>query len=140
MTGALLTWAEAHAALVASDGARLPVTLDDMPADGTDCVMLSTLVGDPYVRRYKSGGYIAAYPFALYLRVHGGDTASRLDAMKVLGDVASSIEGGEDRPTAPDGYEVLGMELRTPPVKIAVDESGSEDYQVTFVMTYRKRG
>lgn len=140
MTAALLTWAETHPALVDSGGAQLPVLLEDLPADGTDGVMLSTLVGEPYVRRYKSGGYIASYPFGLWLRVNGGDTASRLDAMKVLGDVASSIEGGEDKPASPDGYEVQGVELRTPPVKVAAGESGSEDYQVTFEMTYRKRG
>lgn len=140
VVGAVLAWLEAHPSLVDGHGAHLPVLLEDLPADGRDAVMLSTLVGEPYVKRYKSGGYLAEFPFAVYLRSNGGDTASRIDAIKVLGDVSASIDTREAWPAEPAGVNWVRLERRTLPVRVATGETGPEDYQVTFTITYRKRG
>jgi hypothetical protein len=139
VVGAVLSWLEAHPALVVS-GAQLPVMLEDLPADGSDAVMLSTLVGEPYVKRYKAGGYLAEYPFAVYLRSNGADTAARIDAMEVLGDLSSSIDSREAWPAEPAGFNWVSLERRTLPVRTAIGETGPEDYQVTFTLQYRKRG
>lgn len=137
ITAAVLTWLEHHSAIVA---ASLPVGLEVLPAEGIDAVMLSTLAGDPYIVRYKGGGARMSYPFGVYLRSNGPDTKSRLDAMKVLGDIAASIEDRSTWPVAPAGYDSFSLNLRTMPAPIARSESGAQDYQVTFELTYRKRG
>lgn len=136
---AVLTWVENHPDLVDGEGVHLPVALEQLPAEGVDAVMLSALTGEPYIRRYKTGGHLASLPFAVYLRVNGGDTASRIDAMRVLGDMAESIEDRSTWPVAPSGYDSFSLALRTMPAPIATD-SGTQDYQVTFELTYRKRG
>lgn len=140
VVGAVLSWLEAHPVLVDALGAHLPVLLEDLPADGRDAVMLSTLVGEPYAKRYKSGGHLAEYPFAVYLRSNGGDTASRIDAIRVLGDLSASIDARDGWPVEPEGFNWVSLAARTLPVRVATGETGPEDYQVTFAITYRKRG
>ena len=137
---AVLAWLEKHPALVNTLGIHLPVFLEDLPVDGSDAVMLSTLVGDPYVKRYKSGGYLAEYPFAVYMRANGGDTAARINAIGVLSDLGDSIDTREAWPAEPSGFNWMSLERRTPPVRVATGDTGPEDYQVTFTLKYRKRG
>lgn len=132
IVAAVLSWAESHEAL---DG--LPVELEEL-ADGG--VMLASLPGDPVIMGYKDGGYRAAYPFALTLRVPASpDTAARLDAMRVLGDVAATIDDEDAWPVLPDGYDLYDMRLLTTPARVTVAEDGTTDYQATFELTYRKR-
>lgn len=135
----VLTWLESHPAFLVN-GARFPVGLECQPETTGSGVMLQSLSGDPYVRRYKSGGYIAAYPFAVYLRVRKPDTSARSDAMKALGDLGRSIDTEQGWPAAPEGYEFISLALRTTPVRVAVDDAATDDYQATFNLTYRKRG
>jgi len=135
VVASLLTWVEGHDAL-----APLPVGLEDFPVDDRDAVMLSLLSGDPVVKRYKSGGYIAAQQFQLILRTHLTDTAARLDAMRRMSDVASSIEDSGTWPVAPDSYDYHMLTVRTAPVPVAVDDSGARDYQLTMELAYRQRG
>lgn len=137
VTASVLTWLEAHPAIAA---AGLPVALEHLPAEGVDAVMLSSLTGDPYVRRYKSGGFVAPYDFAVVLRANPLDTTGRLDAMGLLGDIAASIEDRTAWPSAPAGYAYDALEMRTLPAPVARYDSGAEDYQATFTLTYRKRG
>lgn len=134
VAAAVLEWAEGHPAL-----GGLPVRFEDMPRDG-DAVMLAALAGEPYVKRYKSGGHVAEFPFAVYLRSHGADTASRLDAHRVLSDLAHSIEDRAAWPTEPDGFAWAAFEARTLPARISSAEAGYEDWQLTLALTYRKRG
>lgn len=101
--------------------------------------MLQSLQGDPVVTRYRSGGYIAQYPFAVVVRTGAGDTSGRLDAMDVLGALWAVVEAGS-RPDAPDGSDIVSLAIRTTPARISADEDGTEDYQATFALTYRKRG
>jgi hypothetical protein len=136
----VLTWAEQHPALVDEHGAHLPVGLEELPAEGVDAVMLTSLTGDPYIKRYKSGGYVAAFPFAVYMRIAAGDTASRINAIKALGDMGASIDERARWPVEPEGFEYQKLVVRTLPARIRTDDTGSQDYQVTFELTYRKRG
>jgi hypothetical protein len=137
----VLSWVEAHPALVDARGARLPVVLEDLPADGTDAVMLASLAGDPYIARYKSGGYVTSYPFGVYLRLGASpDTNARLDAMATLGDMAASIDDRKTWPSPPEGYHYTNLVLRTTPARIAEGDDGAVDYQVTFELMYLKKG
>ena len=129
----VLTWAEDHPML-----SGLDVGMEDFA--GVPSVMVQTLVGEPYITRYKSGGYLAAHPFALYLRIDGTDSKSRLDALRLLGDIGRSIDDEATWPAAPDGYNFIGLELRTTPARVAVSDDGIEDYQATFELKYRKKG
>lgn len=131
----VLSWLEQHQAL-----SGLPVTLEAAPPEGTDGVTLSSLTGDPIIKRYKSGGYVAAYPFSVMLRVNHADTQRHIDAIGVLGDIAASIEEKAGWPVAPDGFDYHTIETRTLPVLASRTDSGADDYQVTFTLTYRKRG
>lgn len=140
IAAAVLTWAESHPALVDTLGSPLPVGLEELPAEGVEAVMVSTLAGDPYVRRYKSGGYIAAYPFQLVLRTIEPDTMARIDAIRALSDIGSSIDDRATWPVAPEGYEIVSMAVRTSPSPVRTDEAGVRDYQATYELTYRKRG
>ncbi len=140
IVASVLTWAEQHPALVDAAGEHLPVGLEVLPAEGVDAVMLSTLTGEPYIKRYKDGGYVASYPFQLILRVNAGDTASRIDAMAALGDVGASIDDRTTWPVEPEGFDYWTMAMRTSPVPIRTDDAGTQDYQVTMELTYRKRG
>lgn len=140
IAAAVLTWAEQHPALVDALGAHLPVGLEELPAEGVEAVMVSTLAGDPYVRRYKSGGYVASHPFQLVVRTVSPDTEARIDALAMLGDIGSSIDDRATWPVAPEGYDIVSMTLRTSPAPIRTDDAGTKDYQATFELTYRKRG
>lgn len=131
---AVLAWLKDHAAL-----AETGCELERLPTDGTDGTMLQSLPGDPVITRYRSGGYVAQYPFAVVVRTGGSDTASRLNAMEVLGALWADIESGS-KPEAPEGFDFVGLVIRTTPARVAVGDSGYEDYQATFALTYRKRG
>ena len=133
VVASVLTWAQGHAAL-----AGIPVGLEELPAEGVNAAMVSSLAGDPYIKRFKSGGHIAAYPFQVILRVNGAATAARLAAMKTLSDIAASIEVASTWPVAPAGYDYMAFEPRTLAAPIAADDSGARDYQTTFELTYRK--
>jgi hypothetical protein len=141
IVASVLTWLEGHPAFAETDQqALVPVTLEELPTDGTAGAMLSTLTGDPYLKRYKDGGYVALYPFQVILRIPGEDTQLRIDAMATLGDIATSIDDRNTWPVAPEGYSYQTFSVRTSPVPIGVDDSGTRDYQATFELTYRKRG
>lgn len=139
VAASVLTWLGQHPALRVS-GVQLPVALEDLPASAPVGVMLQTLVGDPYIKRYKSGGHLAAHPFAVYLRVRMADTASRLDALGLLGNLGASIDDSGTWPVPPTGYDFTSLVLRTTPARVAVDDAETEDYQLTLELTYRKRG
>lgn len=132
IVAAVLTWAENHPAL-----SGLDVRLEDITDGG---VMLASLPGDPIIMGYKDGGYRASYLFSLTVRVPAApDTAVRLDAMRVLGDVADTIEDESGWPDLPDGFDLFGLAVRTTPARVSVAEDGSTDYQATFELTYRRR-
>ncbi|MHB1323991.1 MAG: hypothetical protein ACYCXZ_06575 [Coriobacteriia bacterium] len=138
LTESVLTWLEQHPLLVIG-GVRQPVSLEDPPSTHSG-VWVQTLVGDPYIKRYKAGGYLAAHPFAIYFRLQADDTTARIDAMGVLGDLGRSIDDKASWPVAPEGYDFMSLALQTTPAKVAVDDAGTEDYQITFELIYRKRG
>ena len=55
-------------------------------------MMMQPLSGVKELRKYVNGSFRGQWPFALYIRVSGEDTESRLDAMRVLNDAAYWLE------------------------------------------------
>lgn len=135
----VLTWLEGHTVLVI-DSAPLPVGLEAAPIGASAYAWLQSLVGDPYIKRYKGGGYLAAHPFAVYAHLSGDDTTARIAAMTVLSDLGRSIDDRTSWPVAPEGYDFTSLTLQTTPARVAVDDAGTEDYQAIFELIYRKRG
>lgn len=136
VVGSVLTWLEAQPAVDSKT-----VGLEVAPPEGEDGFTLSSIPGEPYITRYKSGGYVAEYPFSVVLRINNPDTDGRIAATSALGDIAASIDEGRSAwPVAPEGFMYQRLEVRTLPARAATDSSGAEDYQVTFTLTYRKRG
>jgi hypothetical protein len=130
---AVLTWVENHASV---DGE--PVVLEDVLDDGVDGFIVSAIPGDPWVKQYKGGGGVAAQAFAVVARRNNPDTQRRLDTISALGDIAASIRDRNTWPALPDGFAIYNLEERTSPGRIGHDDSGADDYQVTFTLTYRK--
>lgn len=110
---------------------------EELPADATrlPCLSVQTLTGNPIVSRYKNGGYVGAYRFAVYLRQSATDTASRLDAVQTLTDLAVEIDNAE--PTLPEAFDFWGIKQDTLPVRVDVDAS-YDDWQATFTLQYKK--
>lgn len=118
--------------------AGVSVKYEDLPA-GVEGAMLKTSPGEPYVKRYKSGGYVAAYDFQVYLRQLNEDTADRLGALEVLGAVCDSIGAG-DMPAEPDGIVWQDFNVKTMPARFTTRDDGTTDYQMTARLTYYKKG
>jgi hypothetical protein len=110
---------------------------ESLPADRAQlpCISVQTLTGNPVEKRYKSGGYIGNYRFAVYLRQTAEDNASRLDGSKVMSDLAATIDGSTVDLPAP--FEFRELEQDTLAVKVAVDEA-YDDWQATFTMRFKK--
>jgi len=131
VVASVLTWLEG---IAAEEGTG--AMLEDYPPGGG--LMLSSITGDPYITRYKGGGYVAGYPFSVSLRAPGVDTAGRVAAMELLSDIADSIADRSTWPVEPEGVTYQSFEVRTLPARVGRDDSGADDYQVTFTLTYRK--
>jgi hypothetical protein len=120
-----LTDTSCHYESMPSDAKRLP------------CVSVQTLTGDPVEKRYKSGGYIGNYRFAVYHRQKDVDNASRLDAAKILSDLAQKINEGGKNIVLPTSFDFWGLTQDTLPVKVTVDVA-FDDWQATFTLRYKK--
>ena len=141
LVSSVLDWIEGHPAAVITEGgveSRTPVNLETAPADGSTALMLRTLAASKIVRRYKSGGYIARYEFAVWLRVGARDTAARLEAMRVLMEMGASIDDRSTWPTEPEGMSWVSFSVQSLPAPVFVASDGTEDYQVSFELTYAK--
>jgi hypothetical protein len=54
--------------------------------------------------------------------------------------MAKSIDDRTTWPLEPQGFDFHTMAVRSLPTRATRDDSGADDYQVTFTLTYRKRG
>ncbi len=124
-------------------------TLPDLPAEirleelgGPPAVMLQQLSGAAKIRQNIVGGYAAQFPFALYARVQGDDTASRISATGLLNNIGRELErrslAGE-LPKLAAGREVTKIELQSFPSMISANEDGSEDYQAVYMLEYTQK-
>lgn len=99
---------------------------------------MQQLAGTRILRKYIDGSFKGAWPFAVYVRLAGTDTAKRLDAVATLESLnewlmtATPPELGPGR--VPDEFQMTAL-----PAIAATYEDGSTDYQALFQITYKQR-
>lgn len=124
-------------ALVTTSNVGTGCRYEDLPstAESLPCINMSTLTGDPVVRRYQDGGKVLNYRFSLTLRQANDETRERLDAVAVLRGLAASFC---DAPLDfGDTYSIWERAIDTLPCQITADDS-YDDYLVTLHVTYRQ--
>lgn len=118
--------------------------LEDLGKD-VPSLMIQQLAAAQQTKVYINGSYIAVWNFAVYVRVSGEDTASRLDAIACLNDLADWLtEKDEDgnfvrMPVIDAKRKATNIEMTTTPSIAARYEDGTEDYQAIFSLEYKVR-
>ena len=94
--------------------------------------------GDPWVKRYASGGGIKRYAYEVYLRVNPrGAEEPRFDAIAALRSLQARIDERE----APDiGAAVFSHDVTQLPNEHTTEKDGRAVYQMTACLTYHEKG
>ena len=120
------------------------INLEDFGSE-VPSMMLQQLSGAYKKRAYIDGSYLGSYPFSVYIRVDGADTATRLDATGALYGLFNWLneknEEGEyiNLPTIDASKTATQIEMTSIPSISARYEDGSEDYQAIFELQYNTR-
>ena len=125
---------------------RKPATflLEDL-GKNVPSLMIQQLAAAEQKKAYVNGSYIAVWNFAVYMRVSGEDTASRLDAIACLNDLAdwlmeTDADGNFVRlPFIDDNRRPTNIEMTSTPSIAARYDGGIEDYQAVFSLEYKAR-
>lgn len=108
-------------------------------------MMIQQLSSAEKKREYINGSYIGVWNFALYMRVSGKDTASRLDAIACLTDLSDWLterDGNGDYINLPhidDKRTATSVQLLSTPSLAARYDNGYEDYQAILSLEYKVR-
>ena len=102
-------------------------------------MMMQQLTGAIKKRAYINGSYLGSWPFAIYIRVDGSDTAGKLDASEALNNIAEWLSL-TPLPTLGDNRTALKIEMTGLPSIAARYEDGCEDYQAIFELEYKQGG
>lgn len=102
-------------------------------------MMMQQLSGAVKKREYINGSYIGALPFAVYIRVTGADTATKLDATETLNDLAEWLETAPV-PQLGRNRHVIKIEMTALPSLFERLQDGTEDYQAIFNLEYKQGG
>ncbi len=120
------------------------IMLEDLKKD-VPSMMIQQLAAAEKKREYVNGSYIGVWNFALYIRVDGTDTASRLDAIGCLGEayewLSQKDENGaySNLPIIDDSRTATKIEMSSTPSLAARYEGGVEDYQAIMSLEYKVR-
>ena len=125
---------------------KLPVQimLEDLGTD-VPSMMIQQLSAAEKKRAYINGSYIGVWNFAVYMRVDGVDTASRLDASACLNELADWLTELDSEncfanlPTIDSNRQPTGITVTSTPSIAMRYENGIEDYQVIFSLEYKVR-
>ena len=118
-----------------------PVSVSRIGLDHVDklpvAIALQQISGTLVDRQYMDGGFIGRWPFVIFVKVQGDDTASRLSAVGVLNDLYRWMKQNppEDIGT---GRQTLHIEQRETPVRVGAYEDGTEIYQGVYVLRYKQ--
>lgn len=101
-------------------------------------VSMQQLTGTVVQKRYIDGSFVGTWPFAVYVRVSGRDTAKHFDAAGVLYALSEWLEQSTppdigERRTA-EHFQMTGL-----PAIAASYDDGGVDYQAIFGLTYKQR-
>lgn len=131
--------------LNAWEGKPCEIKLEDF-SKAPPSMMMQQLSGSYKLRSYVDGSYVGEYPFAVYVRVEGIDTATKLDATSCLLDLANwlavkSPDGSmKNLPVLAGGKTAIKIELESLPSLAVKFDDGTEDYQALFKMQYKQGG
>ncbi|MPN63862.1 hypothetical protein SDC9_211629 [bioreactor metagenome] len=108
-------------------------------------MMMQQLSGAFKKRSYINGSYIGSWPFAVYIRISGKDTANRLDATGTLNGLHEWLTTTENNvftnlPYLGDDKKALKIEMTSLPSIAARYDDGSEDYQAIYELEYYCQG
>lgn len=125
---------------------KLPVQimLEDLGKD-VPSMMLQQLSAAEKKKTYVNGSYIGVWNFAVYIRVAGTDTASRLDAVACLNELADWLTelNGEGcfahLPALDDYKQPTSIQVTSTPSCVMRYDDGIEDYQVILSLEYKVR-
>ena len=125
---------------------KLPVQvmLEDLGKD-VPSMMLKQLSAAEKKKTYINGSYIGVWNFAVYIRVKGSDTASRLDAVACLNELSDWLTelDGENRfahlPTLDKNKQPTSIQVTSTPSCVMRYDDGIEDYQVILSLEYKVR-
>ena len=120
------------------------INLEDFGSE-VPSMMLQQLSGAYKKKAYINGSYIGSYPFAVYIRVNGVDTATRLDATGALYNLfewLSEKDSDGNYVHLPDigkNNTATQIDMTSLPSIAARYDDGSEDYQAIFELQYNAR-
>ena len=102
-------------------------------------MMMQQLSGAFKKRSYINGSYVGSWPFAVYIRISGKDTANRLDATGTLDGLNEWLTTTE-LPSLGDNRMAVKIEMASLPSIAARHDNGSEDYQAIYELEYYYQG
>ena len=120
------------------------IALEDL-GKNVPSMMIQQLSSAEKKREYVNGSYIGVWSFALYIRVDGNDTASRLDAIGCLNAAAEWLMQKDatgafsNLPTIDSGRTATRIDLASTPSIAARYADGTEDYQAIMSLEYKVR-
>ena len=126
------------------DRKPVEIRLEDLGTQ-VPSMMIQQLSASEKKKSYVNGSYIGVWKFALYIRVSGKDTASRLDAIACLSDLSDWLtekdENGDyvNLPEIDNKRVATAIELLANPSLAERYENGYEDYQALLSLEYKVR-
>lgn len=99
---------------------------------------MQQLSGTVINRKYIDGSFTGYWPFAIYVRISGTDTAKRLDAVKTLDEINAWLQDNP-LPNLGDNRVADEIEMTSLPAVAATYEDGSTDYQAIFRLNYKQK-
>lgn len=106
-------------------------------------LMIQQLAAAEKKRTYVNGSYIGVWTFAVYMRINGVDTSTRLNALKVLDDLYAWLSKRDDKnvfinlPTIDSARSATQIIMPNTPSVAAKYEDGTEDYQAVYQLEYK---
>ncbi len=106
-------------------------------------MMIQPLSGTEITRKYINNNYIGSWGFAVYVRVVNIDTASKIDARKILRNLERWFnEKNEDGsfanlPILSNGNTAIKLDMTSTPALAARYDNGTDDYQAIFNLTFK---
>jgi len=98
---------------------------------------LQPLSGTVVTKRYITGTYIGAWPFAVYVRIQKADTATRANAIKWLYDLGQWLST-QTNPDIGLTRAAQKVEITNLPSIATINDDGSEEFQAIYTMEYKQ--
>ena len=112
----------------------VPIEYGQYPDTESDIrAMVKAAPGEPWIRRYKSGGGIKQFPYEVYLQTRPYSEGERIDGLAKLRAVQTAIENGG----VIDGIILWAHDITTLPSPYSVSEDGVATCQLIAVVTYK---